>query len=51
MAGLTGFASTGLLLAMTQPDDIDGDTVALLLAAGLDVGLAGGALTWPSVGW
>lgn len=51
MAGLTGFASAGLLLAMTQPEDIEGETVALFLALGLDAGIAGGAFLSRDIDW
>jgi hypothetical protein len=46
-----GLATVGLGMAIIQPDDIDPDTLLLLLAGGLDVGAAAGAgvarnLTW-----
>ncbi len=51
MAGLSGFASAGLLLAILQPESIDGDNVAMILALGMDAGLAGGALLTRDLDW
>jgi hypothetical protein len=41
--GLMGVASTMLGFAIFQPDDLDGNTFALVTAAGLDIGLGAGA--------
>ncbi len=51
MAGLTGFSSAGLLLVMTQPESLDGDTVAMLVALGMDAGLASGAVLSRNIDW
>jgi hypothetical protein len=49
--GISGVATTGLMLVIIQPEDIDGDTVAALLAGGLDVGIGAGAALAPQVDW
>ena len=46
-----GIATTGLGLAITQPDISDGDTLLLLLAGGLDAGLVGGMVMAPRLDW
>lgn len=46
-----GIATTGLGLLITQPDDIETDTLLLLLAGGLDAGLVGGMVMAPRLDW
>lgn len=51
LMGINGFATVGLTLAMIQPQDMDYRNVLLLLALGLDGGVAAGIgfgrdLTW-----
>ncbi len=51
MGGVSGAASAGLALAIIQPDSIEGETVALVIALGMDAGLAGGALLGHNIDW
>lgn len=46
-----GLATAGLSLLVAQPDDIEVDTVLLLLAAGLDVGAGVGLALSPKLDW
>ncbi len=49
--GINGVATTGLMLAIIQPSGLDGETVAALLAGGLDIGIGAGALLSPQINW
>jgi hypothetical protein len=51
MAGVSGFASAGLMMAIIQPDNLEADTILSLLALGMDTGLAGGALLTRDIDW
>jgi len=49
--GLMGVSSTLLSLAIIQPDNIDGDSFLTVTAAGLDGGLAAGAIFGDKLDW
>lgn len=49
--GMMGLATVGLGFGIVQPDDIGEDTVLILLAAGLDVGVLGGLAMAPKLDW
>ncbi|HEX5063354.1 MAG TPA: hypothetical protein VFV99_28455, partial [Kofleriaceae bacterium] len=49
--GLMGVSSTLLSLAILQPDNLDGDSALTVTAAGLDGGLAAGAIFGDKLDW
>jgi hypothetical protein len=48
---MMGLATVGLGIGIVQPDDLDEDTLLVLLAAGLDVGMLAGISLAPKIDW